>query len=549
MTMRGPHNARRVLAGMLMYGLLCIGTAELAKFGCLETFTQANRSREFDKCRQTPCFIFLSEPPYIRLDRDMKSDMESKVFPCGNPRGTFKRLRGSAFEVMKKTSAANALCVWGGPKCRFNAMVDFIDKAADEEPDYMFGATGLLQENTARLRKNIVQSISLVQEVLAIFGPQISEREVFPFERLKKPFRPMAWVTFALFFLAILMGAWLTACAFDGNAWSPRRMFHFFMDPRDTVQGSVPMLTLQESHDKTQAQCARIYATRVTDRLSLYKVARLMLRMSITAMIVIFLLFYELSVVNVLFREQSKPKVRDVSALSKEQLKEYAVEENAGTEHVWNTTVYTKGKYNTSSQLPWKRCSNLAQCFDWALDKSNDVKYVVGFQSAGVFQRRIRNVCNMTNYETSPKLYSFGAGWLYGKRINESFRRTMDKELLNLHETEQLPGIIVDNAGVSEDSSCSWTIIDIDVGIIGASVFVLVMPSLLLVVCMIIYHKLCQDLFRNRQNQQRPPLSHRPVSITTPEKTASTTLNSGKSTCHTFSDAARREYTDPSSHV
>lgn len=497
----------------LMLALMgrCAGAAN-----CLKQFKE--QPQVFERCKHQNCFIFLSEPPYIMLDKRMKYHEDSTLFPCSRPRdSTFEHLHGSAFEIMAASyKAVDALCVWGGPDCQFNEMVEFIDEQARESPSYKFGATGLLKENKRRLTENVIQSTSLMREELAIFGKHQKNRKPFPVTVLVRPFRRTTWLAFVLFIAAVGVSAVFTARVFGPRAFTVsdfvQYTFHFFMDPQLAVTTAQPHLSLQDSADKTPSECDNEERRRTSERFLTYKAARHLMRVALSAMIVIFLLFYEVAVVNFLFIEQSAPKVRSVKDLTEEDLMQYSVEKKAATEVVWHRTVFKPGKYNPKKP-PWKRCKDLNQCFDWALDPEDPVKFVVGFKSAGVYQVTSRHVCqHLTNYETQGegKLYSFGAGWLYNSHMEKSFTRALDKEILDMHEMGMLPRIIEASAGLPDAEECRSKIADIDVGVIGASVVLLVVPPLLLIFAIVVLYIVKIRWFtaeaarqRERQEQRR----------------------------------------------
>lgn len=439
---------------------------------------------EFGRCREQPCFIFISEPPYVRLDKSMVNASQSELFPCGEPRSRYRYLRGSAFDVMQRTDVGNrSLCVWGGPNCQFNQLVDFVDVAATKYPGYQFGVTGLLLENSQRLRANITQSISLLQEELAFFGPARGIRDPFPFYQLVRPFRVQAWLLWIGACATVCLSFWVTACVFGPAPMTPCALFTFLMDSKAGVAAGVGNIGNPEARERL-----------IAESLSRFHVARLMLRISVSAMCVIFLLFYEIAVVNFLFIENNKAFVRNIRGLSLKSLRQFSVEENAATEDVWNAATHTPEKYDFAdpASFPWKRCKNLTQCFDWAIDPENPVKFVVGFESGGLFQVLRRQKCEeLTKYGTQARLYSFGAGWLYGRHIPMEFRRRVDQQLADLHEGEELPEIIEDDAGIVDSSSCIAQISDIDVGVIGASVVTLVVPFLVLMIIMVVFYWFC----------------------------------------------------------
>lgn len=462
---------------------------------------------EFEECKRINCFMFLNEPPYITLDKRMKNHNDSKLFPCTRPlMSGFSQLQGNAFDVMSSSyEFTNALCVWGGPDCQFNDMVNYIDQASS---DYKLGATGLLLENKQRLRENVKPSISLLSEVMVIFGEQQESRMGFPVYKLLHPFRRDTWLAFTSFLTAFVMLSMLAARVLGprSNTVSDviQNTFQFYVCPTFT---SVTI----ESSPIIADGASMMRRQRLGERLATCRAVRHLMRVSLSVTFVIFLMFYEVAVVNFLFIQQSAPRLKNVKDLTKEELAQFCVERDAATEDVWNKTVFSPGKYNIDER-PWKRCKDDTECFSWALNDKNPVKYVVGFKSSGVYQITSRNACEkMAIYEIEDEgkiLYSFGAGWLYGSLMKTNFTQALDRDILKMHETDRLPRIIEDNAGIPNFSECRSKITDIDVGVIGASVVLLVVPPFLLISALLFWYsvkirKLVAEAERRRLRLER----------------------------------------------
>ncbi len=236
--------------------------------------------------------------------------------------------------------------------------------------------------------------------------------------------------------------------------------------------------------------------------------ARRLLQVALSATAVVFLLFYEIAVVNFLFIEQSKPRIQSVEKLSAEKLRHYSIQKNAATEVVWHRTVDPDGRYNEST-YPWQRCVTEIECFDWI--RNGSAKLFVGFKTIGTYQVVQRGACeNMTIYETNKELYTFGAGWLYGGSVPVPWRRKIDVQVLELQVTDELRKDVEDDIGSLDKMSCTPPMInDIDVGIIGVSILVFVAPCLVIFVGIIVYY--CYRKSRVAESNPRP----RPVPRTT----------------------------------
>lgn len=491
---------------------------------------------EFDTCKNRTCFIFLREEPYIILNESelkKQSSNRSFVFNC-NDSGQIRGLGGTAFEVIRRTAARNSACVWGGPDCSFNNMVDFIDKTAKkkETRPYRFAGTGLLTENADRTRPHVIPSKSLFTEELVIYGvdERRETRRAFPFQSIWQPFHAFTWLSLVTFIVAVIFAAILTARAFGPCPFSCRSfatyVVHGYSDY--SVAAWTPPPKTRDSSCLTPEEREREYAQRITDRLATYKLARTLIRYARHVILIVFLLFYEMAVAKFLFVEQRRPLIKDILKVkSQDGLKHYCVEKNAATEDTWYRTVVGSGHKN-DSLIRWHRGQNNRECFDWVLDEKNigwntskgkeRPRFVVGFKSAGTYQvLRLDSCKRMKIFRTVPALYQFGAGWIFGSTVPEEERLAVDRDFGNVKLSKELNSIAKEDIGTLDSANCKTIFRDIDIQVLGIVVLIISAPFFLLLILVLVFYYLRSfpvaddvpsvfvELKRNRVKNKRTP--------------------------------------------
>lgn len=175
------------------------------------------------------------------------------------------------------------------------------------------------------------------------------------------------------------------------------------------------------NRDENQGVRVMTFATKYGLAMALYRIA-------VLASLGIFLLFYEVAVVNFVFQEQVVKLSRSVTELSREDLERYAVLRNSALEDVWSrtgkdlyfyrnkcgfvrewvecesdsfniivdtATVNLKEAKNdgTDETIPWHRCATVTECFDWALDNDHPVDYIVSFEAVGKYMMLQKSTC------------------------------------------------------------------------------------------------------------------------------------------------------------
>lgn len=512
---------------------------------CMGRFVM--RPQDFKKCETTTCWLFLQEPPYIVLDERMKTaGIDAEIpFPCASPPSSFSRLHGAAFEIMQLTPAKNATCAFAGPECSFNKLVEFIEATSKANPRIKLAMTGLLLETEGRLSIYVVPSISLMQEEMVVIGLRAGavRQEWWPLKKMVDPFQDAAWGVFAGVIMLLAVYCLLFAGLFGPRPASIHNLFYFYLgdfneadiatniappNPADaneqtstqaaTTGGVSGLLGKLRSYatgssrqdppstpDNSEAAMHDAYVKRVSNKLAAYRVCIRLLAMSMGAVVVIFLIFYEMAVVNALFVEQTVPFEKSLKNLSEDELRHFSVQKDAATESVFRSIVDPGGKY--SEPYPWGRCLTEEQCFNWVLNGSHVVDKYVGFKTIGTYEIIKRDACNRTAiFETKGRRYKFGAGWLFGNSSGTSveYRREMDKAILEMQFSDSLRSIVDAGTGSLADPECKKVIERIEIGVIGVAIFFFVAPFLVMALLLVLWQA-CggRKMFRGFRKRSR----------------------------------------------
>lgn len=443
--------------------------------------------QEYEVCKNSICYLFLQEPPFIFLDpKQFNSSAEAiqlqKPFRCGDPASFHPSLGGIAFELHRVTSSRDYYCMWAGhgSNCTFNQLVDYTQIQADE--GYQFGITGLLLETPQR-QCHHEASAPLIDNSVIIIGRRNTESQKGQ-DALKQLIRPFNWATWLIFLLVVVV--FVSVCftiAVRFHVFRGRSLvtaFFIFTGERDEAmayeaqthasrhlvspsKSSNHLYNISESSDI-------VFATKYGLSMTLYRIA-------LVAFLGIFILFYEVAVVNFLFQQQSLFISQSVRALTAEELKKYSVLKGSALENVWNATVNSQENQKfEGDNVPWARCDSATQCVNWTESGRSD--FDVTFEVVGKFLINEVSSCdNLTIFETQDVLYQFNGGWLYNSRVNDTDRKLIDRELISLRIDGTVRRFIEDEVG---GFSCSSGLrADIGPMIILVPCLIFVFPPLL----------------------------------------------------------------------
>eukprot|EP00177_Eucheuma_denticulatum_P000477 GFKZ01000839.1.p1 GENE.GFKZ01000839.1~~GFKZ01000839.1.p1 ORF type:complete len:565 (+),score=72.70 GFKZ01000839.1:73-1767(+) len=454
--------------------------------GCLPALSR--NASLLTPCLTRQCYLFLPEPPFIILPPTLTPP--SNPFPCSNPPQTFP-LSGLAPSLHTHTSSNSAWCLYAGPpsSCSFNQLVDFI--SAPQMAAFRLAITGLVLETPQR-QCHHVPSASILDNSMILLGRldavSAVETAAAVFSQLTQPFRPTAWAVLAAIIALFVIVCFAIACHLHG-AVRPAMLtaFMVFVGARDEAMAAAAYRANANADADANASGSGSGGRKggrgmavMWRAQSRYVFALSMHRIAVLALAAVFLLFYEVAVVNFLFSQQTSTVKVAVTKLTREDLAHYAVLRGSALESLWNATVDQEAGANdgTDATIPWQRCNVTPDCIDWAANPDHPVRFVVTFDVAGRYLLATRSSCGeMMIFETKETLFNFNAGWLYNEGSDKEFRMKVDRELVGLRINGTTRRLIDEAVG---DFSCEVEVMaDIGPLVILVPCVLFVLPPLL----------------------------------------------------------------------
>eukprot|EP00178_Gracilaria_changii_P002503 TRINITY_DN136_c0_g2_i8.p1 TRINITY_DN136_c0_g2~~TRINITY_DN136_c0_g2_i8.p1 ORF type:complete len:572 (-),score=69.17 TRINITY_DN136_c0_g2_i8:915-2630(-) len=490
---------------------------------CLSALRDPSYGKQFEKCKQYICFLFIHEPPFVIYNQQFFHAGENVKamqvpFLCKNPKERHRSLGGSAFDIIQATSANDEYCAWVGPlhSCTWNALVDFVAVMGDKE-GYRFAVVGPMLETPSRKCSHFASS-SWWDGKMVVLGRNVRENIAsgHPVWQLISPFQRETWIVVgsvvALFLIVCLIIGYRfhvfrgkplikTATAyfvFMGEITSalavgrmPSRLSKEDV-ARKTVHTEKVGFDGQETECSSQRSSAADVSLQIDENkaetedtirngafLTKFSLATSLFRVSLIAFVAMFSLFYEVAVVNFLFQQQNLQITKDIEHFTSAELSKYSVVQDTAMEAIWNFRVNrggTKFDDEDKSDIPWNRCRNGTECFSWVLDDNNPVQFYVTYELEAVHLIEAEADCELvTIFETKDSIHQFNSGWLFNEQVPIERRRELDREIAGLKIKGRLSALL---GGMPElcapniTSSITFTIILLPVAL-------LVLPPLL----------------------------------------------------------------------
>ncbi len=232
-----------------------------------------------------------------------------------------------------------ALCVFGGPDCSFEEMMQFV--AAQKHHQFVVG--GLMFVLPHRLTENTRPASSLIEDQVVIIGRRDSRSPIVQaYSTILRPFKFETWMMLLGIFLLFLLVRIIIAVYFA----RPRKrhvIVRHLLGEYDVRDNQLPLTQNEE-----------------TLRL-LNKTAVMSLTLAVSAFFVIVILFYEIAVVNFIFLKKTHALQKEFANLTPEEMKQYVIIKGGGTEVIWRSYVDPEKKYENRT-TPWHFCSGVD---DW----------------------------------------------------------------------------------------------------------------------------------------------------------------------------------------
>lgn len=313
---------------------------------------------------------------------------------------------GAIFEIFTKLPS-DYMCIWGGPRedCTFNHLVNFLYHYK-ETHQFAF-ANFLVDLPIRRCMHNI--GVPLLDDRIVIIGRVMDNKgnTYSPsrmFTNLLKPFHSETWIVFSALFLTIFTLAALVVR---------------FLGPKKELSLSRTLLFLMGNHEVAQDPHHHRYTISIIS---------LFLNSSIVALSAIMVLFYEIAVVNFLFRQSSIPSLIDVGSIPHEDLMQYCVNKNSAVDIVWRSSLKNGTAESLANGLPFAPNSSSSDCIDQIRKGFRDGRgrFAVVLESSGGYLLSKKGLCgaaerDLVIYKTDV-LYNFNGGFLYNTNVSEVVR-------------------------------------------------------------------------------------------------------------------------------
>lgn len=290
---------------------------------CLPQFHE--NEEDYVDCKRRICYLFIHQPPFIQTSQNFTKANHiafQKPFDCRNHAEVDHDLMGLSFDIFRSLKPGH-LCIWAGheSKCRFNALVDFVDLQAIH--GYQFAVGNLLVElprRACRLRYGhgiFSEKIVILGRVDASAGFTASSA----FGQLLAPFQWKTWCLFGGGIVILATFAMLhVMIIYPRRVVSIRRAFLLLIGADGIAAGDIELPPPQWN----------------PNRLNIRVISRF-LYISVLSLFGIFLVFYEIGVVNFLFQTRNSELGKRITDLSRQELANYCAISNSGSEAVWGS--------------------------------------------------------------------------------------------------------------------------------------------------------------------------------------------------------------------
>lgn len=160
---------------------------------CVRHFTRY--PERFRVCEKKPCFVFVGEEPVVFLDLAFVSDKQAYPFRCSD-RIKYPSFCGYFFEFVQSIPALNeSYCIWGGPECTADGMVEFVEEASRSTKAQLIVGCNLFVQ-PYRITQHTIPSVSFNEGEVLVFGSTKDRRLTIStaIRVIVQPFEPFAWI-------------------------------------------------------------------------------------------------------------------------------------------------------------------------------------------------------------------------------------------------------------------------------------------------------------------------------------------------------------------
>ena len=145
----------------------------------------------------------------------METEQQSRLFPCNNRKLLYPNLEGVSFKIHSEIDF-DALCVWGGPLCTFDAMTKFVQNRAMDPATkiYQFGITEMVSQIPSRITAHTLPTITISVKSNTGIGPAPLAES---FQKVTRGFEPGTWAVVFVFLFLLLFLVYIVSIRFTGS--------------------------------------------------------------------------------------------------------------------------------------------------------------------------------------------------------------------------------------------------------------------------------------------------------------------------------------------
>lgn len=293
----------------------------------------------------------------------MKTDEDSKLFPCKNWKQLYPNLRGPIWKIHAEINF-DALCIWGGPKCTFDENFKFIDDRASH-PDtksYQFGVTGPSAQLPSRMTNYTKSTVTILEIPVILIKSIAGEKSslMSSFHKIGRAFEPATWailfgIQFGLFILA-----YLVSIRFTG-----------YYNPADALLHvlSNNSITMGENCENES-----LYLRRT--KYKMYVTSMKLISVALGLVIAVTVVFYEVAEVNFIFKPTEEVLPKPLTEFSDEELSHFATVRSSGFWYALAIAVDPNGTRFPDRKYPWYGCYPASECYRKLIDPQDKVNYM-----------------------------------------------------------------------------------------------------------------------------------------------------------------------------
>lgn len=446
---------------------------------CLSAFSSPRNQRFFDVCLKEDCILFRTEQPFVFLDSKSTDVEHQRPFPCSQYSKQHKgKLDGILFSIINLVKPLeNARCVWVGPNCTFDGMLDFIRNSAAAGKSHRFIAGSILFELPYRISVHTIPSSTIFEDQVRIIGPPIEGYNTFreAAVTLRKPFTRKGWY-------------YILGCVIGHLVLRIAMVFIFsLLHEREKVFAWGRFFDIDNSYKRTDD----------TEEKSWRRVNKAWLIIA-TIFTVTSMLFWEVAVAVIVYETRLDAPLEHIDPTR------FAIIRNTTQEAIFKGLV-------KSPLVRWNQYRTSEDVYKALLDKSNNISYTIGYEVFNRYKMNTRQeICeNLRLYEGVPsqlvstrKPPTLSGVWFYSSMVPEERRIEIDKSIASNKQKGRFIKIIDDKAGEAILDACKLKNNQIDWVLLWLlHVIITGIPFVILFSFIFIHFiRLCKKLYMRRWN-------------------------------------------------